>query len=89
MLGLSLLSCSGLPGCLIFSRIFSRSPPARCCMDFRVGPGEGPGDLKGLLELGLSFSSCQGRESSFGRSERASACYARWGRIGCSAAVRP
>lgn len=26
MLGHSLPSCSGLPGCLIFSRIFSRSP---------------------------------------------------------------
>lgn len=52
MLGLSLLCCSGLPGCLIFSRIFSRSPQHAAVWISGWGLGRDPGTLREALSWG-------------------------------------
>lgn len=49
MLGHSLSSCSGLPGCLVFSRIFSRSPWHIAVWISRWGVGRELRTLKAAL----------------------------------------
>lgn len=54
MLGLSLSSCSGLPGCLVFSRIFSRSPQHAAVWISGWGLGRELGTLGAALSWGCS-----------------------------------
>lgn len=60
MLGLSLPSCSGLPDCLIFSRIFSRSPQHAAVWISGWGLGRDLGTLRASLSWG--FPSVHARE---------------------------
>lgn len=57
MLGLSPPSCSGLPGCLIFSRIFSRSPQHAAVWISGWGLGWSLGRELGTLRAALSWGS--------------------------------
>lgn len=66
MLGPSLSSCSGLPGCLIFSRIFSRSPQHEAVWISGRGLGRELGTLSAALSWGSPSVHAREEEAASG-----------------------